>query len=1218
MKKTCVILSLLYSVCLAATVPPEIENEQIIAINKEPWHATLMPYASVKEALGNERRRSSYAIDLNGVWKFNWVNRPEERPEDFYKPDFPVNSWSNIPVPANWQMLNGGSNGYGTPYYRNAGYTFKKDWPHVMTEPPTNYTAFVERNPVGSYRRDFEVPLAWKGRRLLISFDGVDAAFFLWVNGKKVGYNANSRNSAEFDITPYVNIGGGNVLAVEVYRYCAGSYLEDQDMWRLSGIFRNVTLWSTPNLHIRDFFAKPDLDAQYRDGKLAVSVNIRNYTDEETSARTVKCVLYDASGKPVSGASAETNVPSLKAGEECAADLLLLIKNPRKWTAETPELYTAVLTLEKNGAVEEILSCCVGFRKVEVKGRVFMINGVPVKLKGVNRHENWPDTGHAASEVQMIEDIKLIKQANCNHVRTSHYPNDPRWYELCDQYGIYLVAEANVECHGEGAAGHNSRYEKMVVDRNVANVESFKNHPSVIIWSLGNEASGGGNLFSALKAVHALDLSRPAHYQPFGVGEKNPADIDSHMYSTHAVLESIATNSQYTKPFYLCEYAHAMNNSMGGLGEYNDLFDKYPALMGGAIWEWQDQGLWNRRDPDRPFIAYGGGFGEVPNDGYFIHKGIVFSDRSPKPHYAEVKRVYQWIDVQPVDCAAGVFLVGNKYSFISLDRFVGEWTVSENGKIIDRGMLSPMTIAPGEKKQIIVPFKKITPQSGAEYFLRFSFALAGDELWAEKGYEIAAAQFKLPVAAPAAPFNSGGAEARFEEEGSVIRVSGEGFAVEFDKKSGAIAQITSGGMEVCIPGGGPKLLLWRAPHMLDDRYAEKDWQSFGLRDLTPSINQISAEQKNGAVQIDSSITYTGKNGFSVVHTAVYTVYGNGLISVENAIVPQGVDCKLARIGLRMLLNKQLDQFEYFGRGPSENYSDRSRGSDIGLYAGSVRSQLTPYPKPMECGNHEDVRWAAVFASGGPGLFVQADGVMQASALPYTDEELSASKYSVDLPESKLTAVCLSAKTLGVGSASCGAEPFPQCMVWADPVNFSYNLRILPAGCLERDFDTYGRMPFPTNRVPLTVGAGVDAARRSQRAWKVVSVSSFNNNEGEAEKAFDGNPLTYWHSRWKDNPAKPPHTLVIDLGSSFTVAGLRYVPRQNGDNGRIGDCEVYLSADEKKWAQPVARATFPNSGKEQVLMFDEPVTGRFLKIIITREIKGRDWAAVAEIGIIPAQ
>ncbi len=1052
---TCLPLTL--SLSANAALPPEIENPECLGINKQPYHATLMPYATLKQALAGRRLESPFCRPLNGLWKFHWVKHPDERPLDFYKPSFDVSGWDDIPVPSCWQVL-----GYGTPYYRNLGYIIQKDFPRVMTEPPRAYTAFVERNPVGSYCRDFSVPENWAGRRVFLAFSGVDSAFYVWINGEKVGYSVNSRNTAEFDVTPFLKP-GPNRLAVEVYRFSSGTWLEDQDMWRLSGIFRDCYLWSAPSVHIRDFFALPDLDAQYKDATLAVTAKVRNFGAQAAAAGRLTAVVYDAAGKPAC-AKVSGDVPALAAGAETAVTLKLAVADPLKWTAETPNLYTTVLTLNDTA---EILSTRTGFRKVEIKGRVFQINGVPVKLKGANRHEMEADTGHTVSEERMIRDLEVLKQGNCNHVRTCHYPDDPRWYELCDQYGIYLCSEANVESHGYGygpeSLSNRKEAEAAHVDRNVANVENFKNHASVVMWSLGNESGAGPNFLAALKAVKALDVSRPTHYERFE-GASNPADVDSQMYTHWNKVAQIAQDPALTKPFYLCEYAHAMNNSMGSIGAYNDVFDAYPSLMGGAIWEWQDQGLWNRRDPKRVFLAYGGGFGDVPNDRYFIHKGVVFADRSPKPHYPEMKKAYQWIGIAADDLAAGKVKIRNKYGFLPLDGFKGEWRVTGDGREIARGRLPRLRLAPGAEQSVTLPLPEIRPAPGAEYFLRVSFALARDERWARAGHEVAWQQFALPVAAPApAPDVAVLKPVTLQQDGAGIAVTGEGFAVRFDKAGGVIRALERAGVNLLADGGGPRLHLWRAAHQTDDLWAFRDWKRYGLTSPQWKTLDMSARQTGpSAVRVSATLELTGAEGFRITHTAVYTVYGDGSIAVDNAVSPQGGKIPLARLGVRLLLDPRLDRFSYFGRGPMENYADRKRGSDVGLYAGTVRGNMTPYAKPMECGNHEDVRWAAVSGKKLPALMAQAEagGVLQVSALPYTDEQMEPVEYTVDLPPSTATVLVVAARTTGVGSSGCGPRPAEETIVWAEPAAFTYILRLLPEGA---PLPKAGRLPTPAGR-----------------------------------------------------------------------------------------------------------------------------------------------------------
>ncbi|WP_207535932.1 glycoside hydrolase family 2 TIM barrel-domain containing protein [Desertivirga arenae] len=1037
-----------------ATVPAEIENPQILGINKSLAHATLMPYANLEEALNGNRRASSYAKSLNGKWKFNWVSWPQKRPEDFYKPAFDVSAWKDIEVPSNWQIK-----GYGTPFYRNIGYTFQKDFPRVMSTPPENYTAYKERNPVGSYRRTFTVPASWKGGRTFITFDGVDAGFFLWINGKKVGYSVNSRNAAEFDISSYLRP-GENVIAVEVYQYTSGSYLEDQDMWRLSGIFRNVTLWRAPETHIRDFFIKTDLDENYKNGTTLISTKVINYSSKRISGKKLLATIYK--GQDVIK-SAEAQVPELGKGQEREVNLSIPVTNPDKWTAETPSLYTCVLQLVDKNGVSEILSQKIGYREIEIKGRVFMVNGVPIKLKGVNRHENWPEVGHAITEAQMIRDIEVIKQGNCNHVRTSHYSDDPRWYELCDQYGLYLVAEANVECHGLMDRFNDEPLMKQaIIDRNVANVESFKNHPSVIIWSLGNECgTGGGNFRTALEIVKKLDETRPTHYEGFSRDKTNPADLDSKMYSPIipyenpswkqkllSSVELIAADTSLKKPFYLCEFAHAMFNSMGSLKEYGDLFDKYPSILGGAIWEFQDQGIYNRRDPKHPILAYGGGFGEFPNDHYFIHKGVVNSEREAKPHYPEMKYVFQWISVKPVDLQKGLVSIRNKYQFVNLDRFDATWELSENGIKRDSGKIDISNIGPRSEKQVFLPYSESATNSASIYHIRISFKLKQDELWAKKGFELASEQLELLASTRVAAKKDLGGAAKgpkliVEEKKDLISVNGSMFQVVFDKAKGTIIDLVSNNNKLLKEGGGPVLHLWRAPHQEDDIYADKGWNEYGLKELNWKkeslvVNKLPA----GSVKVTVVLKGLGKKDFTVNHKVIYTITADGSIRVENEVNSTKPELVLARMGVRMLLDKRYEQFSYFGRGPMENYSDRKSGSEIGIYKSTVMQQFTPYEKPMECGNHEDVRWATLANNTGTTLKVLSDNsLLQVAALPYTDEQMAPVEYRIDLPESNTTALSIGYKTLGVGSNACGPKPMPQYTVTAAPASFSYILSL---------------------------------------------------------------------------------------------------------------------------------------------------------------------------------
>jgi beta-galactosidase len=1251
-----------------APLPPEIEDEQILNEGKQPWHATLMPYASMPEALTANRRASSFARSLNGQWKFNWVKRPELRPVDFYKSDFNDSAWKTIPVPSSWQMQ-----GYGTPIYTNITYPFRPNWPRVMDEPPRDYTSYDERNPVGSYRRSFDVPANWNGRRVFLNFDGVDSAFFVWVNGQKVGYNTGSRNATEFDISPFLKRGQSNSLAVEVYRFSSGSYFEDQDMWRMSGIFRNVTLWSAPLVHVRDFRITTDLDAQYRNATMRVSAKVHNYGGQPVAARNLAVSLFDSAGKAMPGLRAQIVVPALAAGQEREVSVAIPVANPTKWTAETPNLYTAVLSLNSGANAPELLSHRVGFREVEVRGRLFLVNGVPIKLKGANRHENEPDTGHYVPEARMIRDIELMKQANCNHVRTSHYSDDPRWYELCDQYGLYVVGEANVECHGLGTAiSSEPRFEKMVVDRNIANVENFKNSPSIVIWSMGNENGNGTNLHAAERVVRSMDATRPTHYEAFGIGQNNPAGIDSQMYTGFDNLRQIAQDPNLTKPFYLQEYAHAMFNSMGGLSEYNDIFDQYPSLLGGAIWEWEDQGLWNRRDPKRQFIAYGGGFGDKPTDHYFIHKGVVFSDRSEKPHYPEVKRAYQWIGFAPSDLTRNQIRIKNRYSFLNLNGFKGSWSLSEDGTKVQGGALPIVNLAPGKEATLALPIKTFTPKPGARYLLNVAMALGKDTNWAKAGYEVAGSQMEMPMAVPAPTIQTAAMKPlQVANNAGTVSVQGDGFQIAFDAATGQMTRLARGGTNLLLPNGGPQLHLWRAQHRNDDGYAAGGWEQMGLKNLSAQVMAFDAKQVSPSqVRVSETIQYTGKNGFAATHAISYNIFGDGSLAVDNAVMPQGPGIVLARIGVRMMLDKRLGQVDYLARGPMENYADRKRGSDIGHYSNTVAGLMTPYAKPMENGNHEDASWIALRGAGMPTLLAKSEGApLQFSALPYSDEQMETPEYSVDLPPSSATVLNLASKTLGAGSASCGPRPQPQCLVNSNATTFSYGLRLLAEAV--GDVTQIARTVAPTDRpwpvlttrdragsitldangdalsysldgttfqsyaAPFTLPSGGLLRVRStstngqtlqsvvpldpfvdRRAWK-ASASDFQNGEGNPEHVLDGDASTIWHSRYSPNKPDLPHSLTVDMGAPTNIKAVLLTPRPDGSNGRIADFDLYLSNDPNNFGAPVLSGQVPDQSTVQTLSLPAPKTARFLKIVVKSERSGQGLGSLGEISVVPA-
>ena len=635
---------------------PEIndwENPEMVGRNKEPGHCTLTPFGDAESAMCGKRESSQYYKSLNGMWKFNWVIKPAERPMDFYKVGFDDSGWKEIDVPSNWEMR-----GYGRPIYINAGYPFPRKPPYIDND----------YNPVGSYRTTFTIPEEWEGREVFVHFDGVMSAFYLWVNGKSVGYSQDSMTPAEFNITRYLRK-GENVLAAEVYRWCDGSYLEDQDTWRLSGIYRDVYLFSTPKLHLRDFFVRSELDENYKDAKLMVTAKVKNYSDRKAGGAEVELKLLDAETKEPILAEVKARADgSIAAGEEREINIEADVSEPKKWSAEEPHLYIVLLTLKDSGGeMLEVERCNFGFRKVELKGGQLLVNGKAIYIKGVDRHEHDPDEGRAIRCSLMMKDIKLLKQNNINTVRTSHYPDKPAWYDLCDKFGIYLIDEANIESHGMGhhknPIANDPKWKKAHMERVMRVVERDKNHPSVIIWSLGNEAGDGTNFEAASEWAHNRDKSRLVQYEP---GREKPyTDIVCPMYSSITYIRRYAREER-NRPLIMCEYAHAMGNSVGNLQDYWDVIEEYKHLQGGCIWDWADQGLRKKDANGKEFWAYGGDYGEKKHDGNFCCNGIVMPDRKPNPSLYEVKKVYQNIKVKEVDLAEGKMFVHNKYIFKSL------------------------------------------------------------------------------------------------------------------------------------------------------------------------------------------------------------------------------------------------------------------------------------------------------------------------------------------------------------------------------------------------------------------------------------------------------------------------------------------------------------------------------------------------------------------------
>jgi beta-galactosidase/beta-glucuronidase len=809
-------------------------NPRLIGVNKEAPHATLMPFddpaAALTAARTGQRINSPYALSLNGQWSFHLAPNPAAAPAGFERPDYDISGWDPIAVPGNWQLQ-----GFDDiPIYVNVQYPFPID---------DSLPVPVEDNPTGSYRRTFTVPAAWDGRSLFLTFDGVDSAFHLWINGKLVGFSKDSRTPAEFNITAYVQP-GENVLAVRVYRFSDASYLEDQDFWRLSGIFRDVTLWSAPAIHLRDFFVTTDLDAAYTDAILRVSADLHSFAAQTAADYDLELRLIDAANQEVACQS----VPfTLQPGSDLTLELAQPVSAPQKWTDETPYLYTLLLSVkDAAGALVEVESVNVGFRKVEIVGGQVLVNGQSVLFKGVNRHEHDPLVGHTISVESMIRDIELMKQFNINAVRTCHYPNDPHWYDLCDRYGLFLIDEANLETHGVwDVPTKDPIWHDAFVARAANMVQRDKNHPSVVIWSLGNESGYGPNHDAMAEWVRAHDATRPIHYE--SAREAPMVDIISIMYPRVETIIEAAQKPGETRPYVMCEYAHSMGNSTGNLKEYWDAIRTYPRLIGGFIWDWVDEGFERHTEDGVKWYTYGGDFGDYPNDGTFCNNGLIFPDRTVHPALYEYKKILEPVVVEALDLKTGALKLTNRYVFRSLDSLALTWIVQANGVTVQTGELALPGLKPGESGEIQVPYQLPAPQPGVEFSLFLSFTLKQAELWAKAGHEVAFAQLALPVEVPALPTLpiEQLPALQVQEDAAQARIQGKDFSVVFDKATGALTSLNAAGVEriAC----GPAANVWRAPTDNDDNeWGDQRmaiaWRDAGLNRLEEKLTAFEVQQ----------------------------------------------------------------------------------------------------------------------------------------------------------------------------------------------------------------------------------------------------------------------------------------------------------------------------------------------------------------------------------------
>ncbi len=1116
---------------------PDWEDETVIGINKEPARASGLSFGSVRSALAGlqwttpqeltaKRYASDYYQSLNGDWKFHWVNHPDQRPADFFHTDFDDRAWDTIPVPSNWELY-----GYGTPIYVNITYPHTKNPPKVIGDVPVYYTAKREPNPVGSYRRRFTVPAGWSDKEVFVHFAGVSSAFYLWVNGQKVGYSQGSRLPAEFNITDYLKP-GTNDMAVEVYRWSDGSYLEDQDFWRLSGIYRDVFLFATPRVQLWDYFVQSDLDPQYRDADVAVRAVIRNLTDTATT-RKVVAHLVGPDGVLLQSPLCDSGPVPIAAARQTEVTLRGRVSNPAKWTSETPILYTVLVEVQDvNGETTEVKGTRYGFRKIELKDRQFHINGVPILLKGVNRHEHDPDRGQAITPDSMIRDLDLFKQHNINTVRNSHYPNQSIWYDLCDLYGIYVIDEANVESHGMGygreSLGHAASWEIAHTDRMERMVHAHKNHPSVVIWSMGNEAGPGRNFAAGRKAILAIDQSRPIHYER----DNSVADIQSVMYPSVEWLENQG-RSDSPKPFFVCEYAHAMGNAIGNLKEYWDVFETYPRLIGGCIWDWVDQGLRKYTGYTNPdgspewFFAYGGDYGDWPNDHNFCINGVVDPDRNITAKLREVKRVYQYAKFGLVEVKTDSvqIKIDNRYYFTNLNQFEGRWELLEDGLAIASGRFSLPDTAAGQSAMLTLPVQQPSLMLAAEYFLNVSLVTTKPAFHTERGHIAAAAQLVLPYKTPAAKSAASPMpQLTVSQTDSGITVQSRAFSAQWSRYSGTLSSLVYDGREILHHGHGPQLNVFRA-FADNDKWFESNFRNARLDELIYTVKDIRVRQVNAhtaQIQMVTDCLAAGRQAVGFTHTALFTVFGNGWIDVQNEIVPYGPMPLLPKIGVQMKIAESFDTFTWLGRGPHESYWDRWQSADVGVYQGPVAEQYERYVRPQDNGNKTELRWAALTDTQGRGVMIQMGGLYSASALHNTAEDFDQARHIHRVIPRDEVVLCIDVAHMGLGGASCGPAPMDIYRFTPETMRMRYTFSPLRVQRLNQMAEQ-GRLKISVPLPPTVIATKVKVSEN--RHARQISLHS-----------PDGMDVLYWF----DNPADRVRAVRYTGPFVFDQAGTLYV------------------------------------------------------------------------------
>lgn len=988
------------------------EDLKVMQVNRENPRAYYIPYNSEETALLKKRGQSPFFQNLNATWKFQYNSSVNNVADGFYEEGADVGSWDDLTVPSCWQVK-----GYDKCHYTNVNYPFPCDPPFVPNE-----------NPAGIYVRDFNISENWDEKSKYIVFEGVNSCFYLWINGKFVGYSQGSRMPAEFDISAYVR-SGKNRIAVMVLKWCDGSYLEDQDLWRFSGIFRDVYLLARDNNHIRDIFVRQTLSEDFKTGTLNCKI-------EAAGSLEVAAVLKDSEGNIL--AQGKTHVSG-------KGSISFKVESPVLWNAETPYLYNLFI-----GSGNEVLHFNTGFRKVEIEDGIFMVNGKAIKLKGVNRHDSHPELGQTIPLNHMKKDLMLMKSHNVNTIRTSHYPNDPRFLDLCDEFGFYIVDEADLECHGVHMAGDfhmltkNPEWQKAFLDRAGRLVERDKNHPSVIIWSMGNESGYGANHMAMAEWTRNRDNSRLVHYEGAAEHYKGSTntdclDMESRMYPSVKFIEEYAKNDENKKPLYLCEYCHAMGNGPGDLKDYWDVIYKYPKLMGACVWEWCDHGIKTATADGKEFYAYGGDFGDKPNDGNFCLDGLVYPDRRPHTGLLELKKVIAPVKVEAVDLAKGEIKVANLYDFVDLSHLSLTWNIEKDGKTIDQGEVSSLAIAAHESEILNLNYK-LPKASDGGYYLTISFVQKKDTPWQKRGYEVTFEQFKLPVEKMEKAKNKYIPSINVIQKENLITIEGFDFCHVFDLNAGSFVSITKNNFKLI--SAAPKFNIWRAPTDNDGsikfKWMEEGYDRAGMHVYKSEVANLTET----SVDIVVDFSLGGYIKLPILHgKAVWSINGTGEISLSTKVKVRENLVFLPRFGLQLQMPEGNEEVEYYGNGQHECYIDKCRSVKMGRYLTTVDDMFENYLVPQENGSRYGTEWCIISNELGMGLKFTCSKDFSFNASHYTTEDLTAAGHPYELQKRKETIVNIDYKMSGVGSNSCGPELLDKYRL--DEKEFEFEVKIMP-------------------------------------------------------------------------------------------------------------------------------------------------------------------------------